>query len=124
MTAPLVAGSKRLHTLGLYATRHEVRTTRRPYSNGHLSRPLGQPIRARTPSFAQPARRLAFRRSYADGAPRPGTTRLVFRWLWRFTYISALGGLGFVGYQIYTLRYPIEQAEPDPGKKSLVILGA
>ena len=28
-----------------------------------------------------------------------------------------------LGYQIYTLRYPIEQVDPDPDKKTLVILG-
>jgi NADH:ubiquinone reductase (non-electrogenic) len=39
------------------------------------------------------------------------------------TYLSLLGGLGYVGYGIYINRNPVEQAEADPTKKTLVVLG-
>jgi hypothetical protein len=74
---------------------------------------------------------LAFRRSYASDAPearlspaaKPKKRFRILRWLWRITYLSALGFLGYVGYQIWYLRNPTEQFEPDPKKKTLVILG-
>jgi NADH:ubiquinone reductase (non-electrogenic) len=74
---------------------------------------------------------LAFRRSYASEAPearlsppaKPKKRFRILRWLWRITYLSALGSLGYVGYQIWYLRNPTEQFEPDPKKKTLVILG-
>lgn len=47
----------------------------------------------------------------------------MLRLLWRLTYLSALGGLGYIGYGIYESRMPPEQAEPDPNKKTLVVLG-
>lgn len=40
------------------------------------------------------------------------------------TYLSAIGGVGYLGYVIYLLRNPNEQFNPDPSKKTLVILGA
>jgi NADH:ubiquinone reductase (non-electrogenic) len=39
------------------------------------------------------------------------------------TYISALGGIGWFAYHIYDLRHPTDQFEPDPSKKTLIILG-
>lgn len=67
----------------------------------------------------------SFRRSYADiVAPKPKRRiRTTFRWLWRLTYLSAIGGIVYMGYQIYQLRTPEEQIEADPDKKTLVILG-
>ncbi|KAL6721723.1 NADH:ubiquinone oxidoreductase [Lecanora helva] len=38
-------------------------------------------------------------------------------------YLSAIGGLVYMGYGIYLLRTPQEQLQPDPTKKNLVILG-
>jgi NADH:ubiquinone reductase (non-electrogenic) len=73
---------------------------------------------------------MAFRRSYADAPqavlspePQPKRRFRVLRWLWRLTYLSALGFLGFLGYNIYDLRNPADQIDPDPSKKTLVILG-
>ena len=65
------------------------------------------------------------RRSYVDAAsPKPKKKRGGFlRWTWRVTWVSALGGLGYVGWIIYTDRQPMEQVIPDPSKKTLVILG-
>lgn len=69
--------------------------------------------------------RIAFRRAYADEAPKPkpGKLRRTFRWAWRLTYLSALGLVGYTAYDIYVDRYPDEQFKPDPNKKTLVILG-
>ncbi|KAL6895295.1 hypothetical protein HDV57DRAFT_479078 [Trichoderma longibrachiatum] len=69
--------------------------------------------------------RIAFRRAYADEAPKPkpGKLRRTFRWAWRLTYLSALGLVGYTAYNIYEDRHPDEQYEPDPSKKTLVILG-
>ena len=68
------------------------------------------------------------RRGYAEVSPE--TQRVVKRrswrflkWTWRITYLSALGGLAYVGFQIYENRTPADQAEPDPSKKTLVVLG-
>lgn len=69
--------------------------------------------------------RLAFRRAYADEAPKPkpGKLRRTFRWVWRLTYLSFAGLLGYTGYVIYLDRHPAEQNERDPNKKTLVVLG-
>jgi NADH:ubiquinone reductase (non-electrogenic) len=69
--------------------------------------------------------RIAFRRAYADEAPKPkpGRIRRTFRWIWRLTYISVGGAIAYTGYLIYLDRHPGEQVEQDPTKKTLVILG-
>ena len=77
------------------------------------------------PLFARSVLQQSFRRSYADAvSPVPKKRgRRFFRWTWRVTYLSLLGGIGALGYQIYLLRTPDEQFDPDPSKKTLVILG-
>ena len=69
--------------------------------------------------------RIAFRRAYADGAPKPkpGIMRRTFRWAWRATYISLAGVLGYGCYIIWLDRHPPPQFDPDPTKKTLVVLG-
>lgn len=68
-----------------------------------------------------------FRRGYADGEVVSEKTKKrtggFFRWTWRLIYVSALGGLAYTGYNIYQSRNPVEQREPDPNKKTLVVLG-
>jgi NADH:ubiquinone reductase (non-electrogenic) len=105
----------------------------RPYSNPSrsLSSIAARASRVRaTPSPTQLILRRNVRRSYADeAAPKPpkakkgGGFRTFARWTWRLTYLSALGGLAYVGYGIVLLRNPAEQEEPDPTKKTLVVLG-
>lgn len=56
-------------------------------------------------------------------APKRSTLRTAFRWLWRLTYISLLGGVAYVGHEIYQDRNPEPQVARDPSKKTLVILG-
>ncbi|KAF8448363.1 hypothetical protein BGX38DRAFT_594771 [Terfezia claveryi] len=55
-------------------------------------------------------------------APRPKSRAL--RYLWRATYLSAIGGVAYLGYSIYDSRNPHDQFEPDPSKKTVVILGS
>ncbi len=99
--------------------------TRRTFTT---SQPLSLITNSRakpTPSFTRSALQQSFRRSYADvltpKVKRRG--RGFFRWTWRLTYLSALAGAGWLAYNIYTLRTPQEQFEPDQSKKTLVILG-
>jgi NADH:ubiquinone reductase (non-electrogenic) len=74
--------------------------------------------------------RQEFRR-YAGNAPevhlsptpKPKRRFRTLRWLWRITYVSAIGGLVYAGYGVYLNRNPGEQPEPDPSKKTLVVLG-
>ncbi|KAK5122063.1 External alternative NADH-ubiquinone oxidoreductase mitochondrial [Meristemomyces frigidus] len=70
----------------------------------------------------------AFRRGYAEVSPE--TQRKVKRsswrflkWTWRLTWLSAVGGLGYMAYGIYQNRTPADQEDPDPSKKTLVVLG-
>ena len=77
------------------------------------------------PALSSITLQQSFRRSYADlVAPKPKRRiRTTLRWLWRLTYLSAIGGIVWTGYTIYQLRTPEEQLEADPNKKTLVILG-
>lgn len=45
------------------------------------------------------------------------------RWTWRISYLSAIAGAAYVGYGIWEMRNPEDQAPPDPNKKTLVVLG-
>ncbi|KAK3939896.1 mitochondrial external alternative NADH-ubiquinone oxidoreductase [Diplogelasinospora grovesii] len=73
-----------------------------------------------------------FRRAYADSAAPEATVSPVkkprrfrtLRWIFRLTYLSALGGVAYIGYGIYQDRHPPPQVEPDPSKKTLLILGS
>lgn len=89
--------------------------------------PITQTPRCATirPSIPRAQLQQTFRRSYAD-AVSPTIKRRgrgFFRWTWRLTYLSLLGGVGYLTYTIYLLRSPNEQFNPDPSKKTLVILG-
>ena len=102
-----------------HSFRRNLITSQHPYVIRSLRRALPEPF------FARSVLQQSFRRSYAD-AVSPVTKkrgRRFFRWTWRVTYLSLLGGIGALGYQIYLLRTPDEQFDPDPSKKTLVILG-
>ncbi|KAJ6013653.1 External alternative NADH-ubiquinone oxidoreductase [Penicillium herquei] len=79
-------------------------------------------------SGVQTVSRIA-RRGYADAAPTPTPTPKpkkrfrALRWAWRLTWLSSLGLTGALAYSIWELRHPVEQTEPSPDKKTLVILG-
>ncbi|KAF7195714.1 External alternative NADH-ubiquinone oxidoreductase, mitochondrial [Pseudocercospora fuligena] len=71
--------------------------------------------------------RQQLRRGYADALPSKQQVKKkgagFFRWTWRITYVSLIGGLIYTGYNIYQDRWPEEQHQPDPNKKTLVVLG-
>jgi len=74
---------------------------------------------AQTVAFSSSSRRNA-----DEGAAPKRPSRFRFlRWTWRITYLSVLGSLAYTGYGIYVNRNPVEQAQPDPTKKTLVVLG-
>ncbi|KAJ5097277.1 External alternative NADH-ubiquinone oxidoreductase [Penicillium angulare] len=89
-----------------------------------------QVLRANPVRPAQSISRIA-RRGYADAAPTPTPSPApkpkkrfrALRWAWRLTWLSGLALTGALAYSIYELRHPVEQTEPDPEKKTLVILG-
>jgi NADH:ubiquinone reductase (non-electrogenic) len=85
---------------------------------------------ARPSSISSPQLQLSFRRAYADApavklspTPKPKKRFRIFRFLWRATYLSVLGGLAYLTYTIYDAKHPPDQIDPDPSKKTLVILG-
>ncbi|KAG2415345.1 hypothetical protein HFD88_006536 [Aspergillus terreus] len=87
-----------------------------------------RPLRAN--AFSQRSFQRIARRSYADAAaptptptPKPKKRFRFLRWTWRLTWLSGVGMVGALAYSIYDQRHPLEQFEPDPNKKTLVILG-
>lgn len=81
---------------------------------------------------ARPTISKQFSRSYADSPSaslsppvkkKPRRIRTTARWLWRFTYLSILTSVGYVFYDGYVARNPDDQTDPDPSKKTLVVLG-
>ncbi|KAG6364888.1 hypothetical protein INS49_006492 [Diaporthe citri] len=68
-----------------------------------------------------------FQRQYSESsAPppkKPGKIRRTFKWTWRLFYLSVLGTLAYVSYEVWDIRHPEPQVTPDPSKKTLVILG-
>lgn len=71
-----------------------------------------------------------FRRPYSDAptanlapSPKPRRRFRFLRWTWRLTYVSAIGFVGWLTYTVWELRNPNDQFDPDPSKKTLVILG-
>ncbi|OJD21314.1 hypothetical protein ACJ73_07347 [Blastomyces percursus] len=94
---------------------------------GHYIQPLRH-----TPLSKPVLLQRSFRRAYAAAPippppppqPKPKRRFRVFRWTYRLTLLSLLAGAGALGYSIYLLRNPDEQIQPDPSKKTLVILGA
>src|ERR1700722_2688359 len=88
-------------------------------------------LRTARPSFISSSQlQLPLRRAYADTptanlspTPKPKKRFRFFRFLWRATYLSTLGGLAYLTYTIYDAKHPADQVDPDPSKKTLVILG-
>ena len=74
--------------------------------------------------------RQDFRRHASGGpevilspTPKPKKRFRVLRFLWRVTYLSLIGGTVYGFYAVYQNRHPGEQMDPDPTKKTLVVLG-
>ncbi|KAG5936270.1 hypothetical protein E4U59_005106 [Claviceps monticola] len=104
---------------------HPARIASRAYSTAGWSHALRLPQRPAVSMKLAASGRIAFRRAYTDEAPKPtpGKLRKTLRWAWRFTYLSAAGLVGYTFITIYQDRHPEPQSEPDPSKKTLVILG-
>jgi NADH:ubiquinone reductase (non-electrogenic) len=76
------------------------------------------------PTHYQIALRQSIRRSSTDGPiTRPKTRFRFLKWTWRLSQLAVIGGLGWVAYGIYEVRNPADQPNPDPSKKTLVVLG-
>ena len=69
--------------------------------------------------------RRAGARTYADQTePLKKKPRWGFlRWTWRLTQLGTVAGLVYVAYNIHQDRNPSDQPDPDPSKKTLVVLG-
>ncbi|KAG6224830.1 hypothetical protein E4U34_008356 [Claviceps purpurea] len=104
---------------------HPARIASRAYSTAVRSHALRLPQRPAVSMKLAASGRIAFRRAHTDEAPKPtpGKLRKTLRWAWRFTYLSAAGLVGYTFITIYQDRHPEPQSEPDPSKKTLVILG-
>ena len=119
---PIMVGS----TLAMRSSRMVSPSAMRLSSFSRVARPL------RSNGFLQQqsCQRAAARRTYADAAPaptpapKPKKKFRFLRWTWRLTLLTGAGLTGMLAYSIYELRHPIEQIEPDPSKKTLVVLGA
>src|SRR5256885_17086828 len=105
-------------------------TVRRSLSTSAILRQIPRLRSPTTSLIVSPKFRQSFRRTYADApsatlspTPKPKKRFKLFRFIWRATYLSVLGGLAFVAWTIYDANHPPEQFEPDPSKKTLVILG-
>ena len=78
------------------------------------------------PVSHQIALRQTIRQQSTDAtkaAVKPKKGFRFLRWTWRISYLSAIAGAAYVGYGIWEMRHPDEQAQPDPSKKTLVVLG-
>ncbi len=123
--ATRAAAMKRLPIVPLRSAFTCSTASRRTFTTLQLSPRVANSRAKVTTHFLKPTLQQSFRRSYAEvitpTAKRRG--RGFFRWTWRLIYLSAIAGTGWLAYNIYVLRTPQEQFEPDPSKKTLVILG-
>ncbi|KAI5836820.1 hypothetical protein DFP73DRAFT_581273 [Morchella snyderi] len=82
------------------------------------------------PSIQNQIARSSFKRAYASEASPASVNKApinrfrYFKYAWRGTYTLAIVGTVWLAYSIYETRFPKEQTEPDPTKKTLVILGS
>lgn len=130
----MASSSRALAAVGLTSQlAHPACIASRTYSTAVRNHPLRSALcsalrPAQRPSVSMKlaaSRRIAFRRAYANEAPKPtsGKLRKTLRWAWRLTYLSAAGLVGYTCLIVYQDRHPEPQFEPDPSKKTLVILG-
>ncbi|KAJ5360349.1 External alternative NADH-ubiquinone oxidoreductase mitochondrial [Penicillium concentricum] len=79
------------------------------------------------PLLSQVTRRALSLKHHGDPTPAVGTTTRVrnqsFGNTKRIALVSLIGGFSIAVYNIYHLNNPREQLQPDPSKKTLVILG-
>ncbi|KAF2429150.1 FAD/NAD(P)-binding domain-containing protein [Tothia fuscella] len=126
-----MASAARIRPLGSSTlsvpTNLSITSSRRTFASASrlssfTTRPRGAPRTA----FNKPLLRQSFRRTESTQAPivkKSSGFRTFLRWTWRLTYLSALGGTAYVCYGIWESRHPPDQSDPDPSKKTLVVLG-
>ncbi|KIW03486.1 uncharacterized protein PV09_05253 [Verruconis gallopava] len=106
-----------------------LRTFSSRVSNSSSAAWASRPRALPRPSYNNVVARQAGRRWQTTEAtapapkPKPGKIRRFFRWTWRLTYLSMIGGAAYAIYGLHELRNPNEQEPPDPSKKTLVVLG-
>ncbi|KAK3953348.1 hypothetical protein QBC32DRAFT_210356 [Pseudoneurospora amorphoporcata] len=87
------------------------------------------PRRALISESRQVAVSQQIRRAHTEttpALPEPPKERRRFRklrWLWRAPLVASLAGIAYIGWGVYEERNPGPQVEPDPSKKTLVVLG-
>ncbi|KAI7014444.1 external NADH-ubiquinone oxidoreductase-like protein [Hortaea werneckii] len=87
---------------------------------------LQQTVKRNTPArIPRDSVQQGFKRNYSSETPKVVKKKSFrfLRWTWRLTYLSAIGGFAWMCWGIYQNRTPEDQAEPDPNKKTLVVLG-
>ncbi|KAF5093929.1 hypothetical protein D0Z00_003777 [Geotrichum galactomycetum] len=88
-----------------------------------LARPLKPALLVRSFSVAP----IVCNQAGVAGAAEPKKKKKWFpfwKTLWRLTYGSLIVGTAITSYSIYATRHPVDQPNPDPSKKTLVILGS
>jgi NADH:ubiquinone reductase (non-electrogenic) len=107
----------------------------RPFSTRPAQKLTSSPItRARIATSSSPILRRTFTQSAfrsspevilspAPQPPKRGKFRKFLSFTYRFTQLSLIGGFGYVAYGIWASRNPADQFDPDPSKKTLVVLG-
>ncbi|KAF2743382.1 alternative NADH-dehydrogenase [Sporormia fimetaria CBS 119925] len=98
---------------------------RRSYQTSQTSLLASRARWASRPVSHQIALRQSVRQQSTGATPPPKPKKRfrMLRWTWRAMYLSAIGGIAYVGYNIWEMRNPHDQPNPDPSKKTLVILG-
>ncbi|EAA29772.1 hypothetical protein GE21DRAFT_4846 [Neurospora crassa] len=86
------------------------------------------PRRALISESRQVAVTQQIRRAHTETTPLPEPPKerrrfRKLRWLWRAPLFVSLAGIAYVGWGVYEERNPGPQVEPDPSKKTLVVLG-
>lgn len=119
-----MASTSRALALGKLATRQPAVASRilRPSTRSIIT---GSPKSTLTTRILPVARQSQRQYSDAPSAPpkKPGKFRRTLKWSWRLVYLSVLGSMAYVAYEVYESRHPEPQVNPDPSKKTLVILG-
>ncbi|CAN8096692.1 unnamed protein product [Discula destructiva] len=115
-----LGNTPRLHQQAAVASRI-LNTSTRSLTTTTYRTTLNSRIR---PVALQSRRQLSDAPTTLPTPPKKGSkVRTTLRWTWRLTYLSLLGSIAYVGYDLWDSRNPEAQVTPDPSKKTLVILG-
>lgn len=104
------APARRAYNTTANTTQRALLASRRPVSQA-LVRSSWQQVRKQSTTEA------------LKSVPRRGGFRSFLRWTWRVTYITIIAGVVYTGYEVWQSKHPNDQFDPDPSKKTLVVLG-